>query len=77
MYSAASDMALATLTEFASGSAGTIMVITGTFAGCARTIAILRKWPDKRIEWMTAVGFVVGAFVMLLLVCVDGLLKWS
>jgi len=67
----------ATLTEFASGSAGTIVVITGTFAGCARTIAILRKWPEWRIEWMTAVGFVVGAFAMILLVCADAFLKWS
>jgi len=68
---------LATLAEFASGSAGTIMVVTAGFAGFARTGVVLRKLPDKRIEWATAVGFATGAAITLLLVCVDVLLKWS
>jgi hypothetical protein len=68
---------LATLAEFASGSAGTIMVVTAGFAGFARAGAVLRKLPDKRIEWATAVGFATGAAITLLLVCVDVLLKWS
>jgi hypothetical protein len=68
---------LATLTEFASSSAGTIVVITGLFAGCARAWAVLRRLPADRIERATAVGFAIGGAGMLLLVFIDITLKWS
>jgi malonyl CoA-acyl carrier protein transacylase len=61
----------ATLTEVVSRSAGTTVVITGTLAGCSRAIAVLRRFPADRVEWMTAVGFTGGVLATLLLVCVD------
>jgi len=67
----------AALTEFASGSAGTVVVITGALAGCTRAWAVLRKFSADRIEYATAGGFAVGAVATILLVFIDIALKWS
>jgi hypothetical protein len=66
---------LATLTEFASSSAGTFLVITGALAGGFRSWAVLRRFSADQIERMTAVGFVTGAVTVILLVFVDKILK--
>jgi hypothetical protein len=67
---------LATLTEFASGSAGTIVVITAVLAGWFRAWAVLSGFPTERIERVTASGFLAGIVIMLLLVVVDTTLRW-
>jgi hypothetical protein len=61
----------AVVTEIVSSFAGAIVVMTGTFAGCARALAVLKELPRDRVEWMTAIGFVMGMAVTLLLVVVD------
>jgi positive regulator of sigma E activity len=76
MYMPPGIAMLATLTEFASSSAGTILVITGAFAGGIRAWAVLRRFSADRIERETAIGFVVGAVTMILLVFVDKILKY-
>jgi hypothetical protein len=72
MYLPVLDVAtLAALTDFASDSAGTAMVITGVAAGAMRAGAILLRFPAWRVERVTAVGFFAGAACMILLVLVD------
>jgi len=66
---------LAALTELVSTSAGTVVVITGAFAGSARASAVLRRLPPDRVEWMTAVGFVGGVAATILLVIVDKIMQ--
>lgn len=66
---------LATLTEAVSGSAGTVILITGAFAGCFRAGAVLRRATPEEVEWVTAIGFMSGAFFTMLLVCVDKILR--
>lgn len=75
MYMPSGITMLATLTEFASSSAGTILVITGACAGGTRAWAVLCRFSADRIERMTALGFVVGVVIMILLVFVDKVLK--
>lgn len=65
----------ATLTEFASSSTGTILVITGACAGGTRAWAVLCRFSADRIERMTAIGFVAGVATMILLVFVDKISK--
>lgn len=60
-----------TFTELVSGAAGAVVVLTGLCAGGARACAILLGFPQERVEWMTALGFVVGAAIALLIVLVD------
>jgi hypothetical protein len=65
----------AVLTEFISGIAGSMVVVTGVAAGSARAWAVLRKSPHERIEWMTAVGFALGAVFTIAIVCIDSILE--
>jgi hypothetical protein len=60
-----------TFTELVSGAAGTVVVLTGLCAGGARACAILLSLPQERVEWMTALGFVVGVAIALLIILVD------
>jgi hypothetical protein len=50
----------ATLTEFISGAAGVVVVLSGIFAGIARAYAVITGATPDEIERATAVGFVVG-----------------
>jgi hypothetical protein len=68
-------VAFATLTELASSSAGTIVVITGAFAAFARAGAVLKRSPPERVERITAAGFAIGAAATLSIVCVDKILQ--
>jgi hypothetical protein len=49
-----------TLTDFISGAAGVVVVLSGVFAGIARAYAVLIGAEPKEIERATAAGFVVG-----------------
>jgi len=64
----------ATLTEFVSSGAGTIILITGALAGSLRAGAILLGAAPQRFEWMTAAGFIGGEAGTILVVCVDKIL---
>jgi hypothetical protein len=63
------------ITEFVSGIAGTVVVMTGTLAGCARAWAILRRFPPERVELITAAGVVFGAVAAILFVFIDVILE--
>ena len=56
MYMPSGITVLATLTEFASSSAGTFLVITGALAGGFRSWAVLRRFSADQVERMTALG---------------------
>jgi hypothetical protein len=49
-----------TLTDFVSGAAGVVVVLSGVFAGIARAYAVLTDAEPNEIERATAVGFIVG-----------------
>ena len=62
---------LALLLEFVSNLGGSLLVVTGALAGALRAWAVLTESPPDRIEWMTALGFAIGAMRMILFVFVD------
>jgi hypothetical protein len=62
-------------TEVVSSASGTMIVVTGLFAGVARTLAILKGVPPDEVERMTAVGFALGAAVMVPVFIID--LVWG
>lgn len=51
------------LTDFISGAAGVVVVLSGVFAGIARAYAVLTDAEPKEIERATAVGFIVGTLL--------------
>jgi hypothetical protein len=62
-------------TEVVSNASGTMVVVTGLFAGASRTLAILRGAPPSEVERMTAAGFALGAVVAISLFIID--LVWG
>jgi hypothetical protein len=66
-----SEFPLALLLDLASNIGGSLLVVTGVFAGAARSWAVLTELPAVRVEWMTAMGFAVGAMITILFVVVD------
>jgi len=56
--------------DLASDIAGSAVLFTGLVAAALRTIAVLAEMQPERVEWMTAVGFLVG-------MCFAGLLVAS
>lgn len=71
-------MAPATATPFTdliSVTAGVVVILSGVFAGIARVYAILRGAAPDRVERVTAVGFLVGA--ALAVVLLEGEFLWS
>jgi hypothetical protein len=63
-----------TLTDFISGGAGVVLALSGVFAGIARAYAVLGRASPDRVERATALGFLVGAILALLLLFAD--LAW-
>jgi hypothetical protein len=57
--------------EFVSRFGGTLLVVTGVFAGAFRSWAVLTELPPVRIEWMTALGFTVGGILTILFVVAE------
>jgi hypothetical protein len=50
-------------TEFVSGAAGLVVVVSGAFAGMARSVAVLRRLPAEDVDRATAIGFLAGAAI--------------
>ncbi|HEY5708558.1 MAG TPA: hypothetical protein VIS51_04120 [Solirubrobacterales bacterium] len=65
----------APLTDLVSGAAGVVVVLSGVFAGIARAYAVLCGADPDRVERATAVGFLVGAALAVVLLIGD--LMWS
>lgn len=49
------------VTELLDGAAGLVVVLSGLFAGLARSVAVLGGLSTKYVERATAVGFLLGA----------------
>jgi hypothetical protein len=47
--------------ELVNGAAGLVVVLSGLLAGAARSVAVLLRYPPKRVERATAAGFLGGA----------------
>lgn len=62
---------LAFALDIVSNLGGSLLVVTGVLAGGFRSWAVLTELPPDRIEWMTALGFVVGAVATILSVFVE------
>lgn len=57
--------------ETASDIAGTTVLFTGLWAAALRTLAVLAELQPERVEWMTAMGFLVGMCFAGVLVAFD------
>ena len=57
--------------DLISGAAGTMLVSTGLLAGVLRALAVLKKSPAERIEWLTAAGFAGGLIAGALTLVLD------
>jgi hypothetical protein len=57
--------------EAVSGAIGTLLVSTGFVAGALRSLAVLRRYPAERVEWVTAAGFAGGLVLVLVIYAVD------
>jgi hypothetical protein len=62
------------LTDLVSGVAGVVVVLSGVFAGIARAYAVLAGATPSQVERATAVGFLTGAILAVLLLV--GELLW-
>jgi hypothetical protein len=63
------------LTDLVSGTAGVVVVLSGVFAGVARAYAVLIGATSSQVERATAIGFLAGAILAVLLLMGD--LVWS
>jgi len=63
------------LTDLASAVAGVIVVLSGVFAGIARAYTVLSGAPPSQVERATAIGFLAGAVLAVLLLI--GNLAWK
>lgn len=61
--------------DLASAIAGVIVVLSGVFAGIARAYAVLSGAPPGQVERATAIGFLAGAVLAVLLLL--GNLAWK
>jgi hypothetical protein len=59
------------LTDLVSGAAGVVVVLSGVFAGIARANAVLIGASPGQVERATAVGFLAGATLAVLLLIGD------
>jgi hypothetical protein len=59
------------LTDLVSGAAGVVVVLSGVFAGIARAYAVLIGASPGQVERATAVGFLVGATLAVVLLIGD------
>lgn len=59
------------LTSFVAGAAGVVVVLSGVFAGIARAYAVLCGAPSDDVERSTAIGFLVGAVLAVVLLFAD------
>jgi len=50
-----------TFTELLNGAAGLVVVLSGLFAGLARSLAVLSGLSTEYVERVTAIGFLLGA----------------
>lgn len=57
----------ASITELVNGAAGLVVVMSGVFAGGTRSLAILLRVPTEDVDRVTAVGFLVGAGVAMVI----------
>jgi uncharacterized protein YjeT (DUF2065 family) len=60
-------------TDLANGAAGLVVVVSGVFAGVARSLAILRGVSAERIERATATGFLARAAIAMLVLVIEGI----
>jgi len=59
------------ITDLINGAAGLVVVLSGLLAATARSVATLAGFSSEQIEQITAVGFLVGATVAILLLTFD------
>jgi hypothetical protein len=53
-------------TDLVNGAAGLVVVLSGLVAAATRSVAILYGWPEKAVERATAIGFLAGAGIAVL-----------
>jgi hypothetical protein len=70
-----SSSTAASISEFASGAGGLIVVMSGLSAGGTRSLAILLRLPAGDVDRVTAVGFLAGAAVAMVILI--GELIWG
>jgi hypothetical protein len=58
-------------TDFVSGAAGIVILVTGVSAGTMRALAVLLDVTPSQVEWMTAAGFVTGICISLIVFVLD------
>jgi hypothetical protein len=59
------------IVEMVSGTIGTLLVSTGFVAGALRSLAVLRRYPAERVEWVTAAGFAGGLVLAVVIYAMD------
>lgn len=62
-----SSSSATSITELVNGAAGLVVVMSGLFAGATRSLAILRGHPAEAVDRVTAMGFLAGAGVAMLI----------
>lgn len=63
------------ITELVNGAAGLVVVMSGLLAGVTRSLAILAGLPAEDVDRVTAMGFLAGAGVAM--VMLSGELIWG
>ena len=61
--------------DLVSGIAGTMILFTGLLAAVFRTFAVLAESPPERVETLTALGFLGGIAVTMMLLALDVVLR--
>lgn len=66
--------ASASITEILNGAAGLVVVMSGLLAGVVRSLAVLTGLPAEDVDRVTAMGFLTGAGVAMMML--SGELIW-